>query len=228
MKSNFEKISFGTVSSLLLRLKVFVLIVFILGITMFSSNAIDLEAFRSCSVRLQSKTTKLFVTAWGFEPVAEVRSSAFHKDDTRALFDFFVKKNGSVAVFSHANNRFWTVSDEAHGFSVFSCEKTLKTAACFFVVHNDDSTISFKCASNGKYLSVIRVDTTMVLRPDSQIVSQIEAGRMQFSEKEGESSRDFIVDRYNQPQAYSYFSLRAQAIQIKDSEKFEAYPEIGK
>lgn len=171
------------------------------------------------SITLKSKATNLYVTAWGFEACVDIRSSAY-SIETRAEFDVVDAGGGLVALRSHSNNAFWTAQGMDPDIKIVSSSPDTNRWTKFLWMENADGTISFK-APNGRYVSVVESDTTLVPVIDSALLRYAEKLRKTPSYDSNQSSRPVITPQMQTPFIYKAFYLRARSKKTGTNENFE-------
>jgi hypothetical protein len=193
---------------------IFIIIGLLLGFSAFPQSA----APTGRTITLKSKATGLFVTAWGFEPSVDVRSSAYSVE-TRAEFDVVDAGGSLIALRSHSNNTYWTARGANPDIKIVSSSPDTDSWTKFSWIKNSDGTISLK-APNGKYVSVVESDTTMVPGIDSALLKYSETLKKTPGYDSNQSSRPVITPEMRKPIQYKVFCLRARSPTIGIHEKF--------
>jgi hypothetical protein len=170
------------------------------------------------TITLKSKATNLFVTAWGFEPCVDVRSSAYAVE-TRAEFDVIDAGRGLIALRSHSNNTYWTSKGRGPDIKIVSSSPDTSAWTKFVWIQNTDGTISLK-AKNGKFVSVVESDTMLVPVIDSALLRYSENLKKSPGYDSNQSSRPVITPEMQKPFMYRAFYLRASGSTIGRNEKF--------
>jgi hypothetical protein len=194
----------------------------LLAAIMIAPNAFPQNKFTvpaGKTITLKSKSTNLYVTAWGFEPCVDVRASAFNIE-IRSEFDVVDVGKGLIALRSHSNNTFWTARGAEPDVKIVSSSPDTSSWTKFSFIKNSDGTVSFR-APNARYLSVIETDTTITPVIDSALVRYSENLKKSPGYDPDHSSRPIITPEMQKPVQYKAFYLRARSMKIGTKEKFE-------
>jgi beta-mannanase len=177
---------------------------------------------------LRSVSTDRHLVTWSDGASAGIHASARQADE-RAPIAIEAAAEGYVAIRSVHENALWRVSGEGSDARIVCAGDAAGDDASFAWVDNADGSVSLRAKSNGRYLSVTAMDTTIVPSYDSAALAGVSA--VQADSLADPAGRPSLVltPEMLRPYVVTHYVLRASAATIGDAEKFRIAPKaLGK
>ena len=194
-----------------------------LGLLALSMGAwsLNLDAPLGSTVNLVSQATGKYVVIWNDGAGADIHASALHPDE-RAAIIVEDAGEGWVALRSGQTGAYWDVSGTGPDMKVRCNSNKIGEVERFAWLPNGDGTVSFRSKANGRFVSVVGEDTT--------IVPAIDAATMAAAARQsadvlvaGDPGPSLVVtEEMMKPYTVRHFVLRAASEAVGEAEKFRA------